>query len=322
MNILSILADIEHVDPEVYDRLDSRRAVFRHLTGLGQKLTAAALPLAVGAVFNKAYAQSPVGASVAEVLNFALRLEYLEAYFYALRPLPGIFSVANVNPDTMALIATDERNHVQFLRTVIGSLGATPVADPGASTFDFTAGKGSNAGDFSGYNRNVTIFLTLAQLFEDLGVRAYKGAAPLLATNKAVLTAALNIHSVEARHASQIRTLRRGLAFGSATPSQVTPVAPYTTVPKSWISGTDNGGPVPTYSAAIYNAGNNTGATASISFPAENNTVQGGINLANLPGASAFPASAFSEAFDEGLDVGTVSAIAKTFVVATSSFFS
>lgn len=54
MNFLQILDDIAQVDPEVYDRLDSRRAIFKNMAGLGQKLSAAALPLAVGAIFNKA----------------------------------------------------------------------------------------------------------------------------------------------------------------------------------------------------------------------------------------------------------------------------
>ena len=70
MNIFQIISEIEKVDPEVYDRLDSRRSIFKHMTGLGQKLTAAAVPLAVGAIFNKAYAQTPVGATVNDVLNW------------------------------------------------------------------------------------------------------------------------------------------------------------------------------------------------------------------------------------------------------------
>ena len=85
MNFFQIISEIEKVDPEVYDRLDSRRSIFKNMAGLGQKLSAAALPLAVGAIFNKAYAQTPVGAGVTDVLNFALKLEYLESYFYNLR---------------------------------------------------------------------------------------------------------------------------------------------------------------------------------------------------------------------------------------------
>lgn len=336
MNIFEILTDLEQVDPDVAGRLDSRRAIFKHMSGLGQKLTAAALPLAVGAIFNRAYAQSPAGLSAIDVLNFALRLEYLESIYYQQRTtLPGLSAA---NTAALNLIATDEANHVNFLRTVIGSLGGTPVAAPSAAIFDYTAGKGSNAGPFANYRTNVDTYLSLAQAFEDTGVRAYKGAAPLTAVmaNKTVLTAALNIHSIEARHASQIRAMRRALATSSSTaPSQGIPQTGNLSVaPKSWISGTDNNGPAPTYTTAIYAAGNDsgtatygasggTGPAAGVTFSAESSVSQGGLTLSpsTSPNFATFPASAFSEAFDEGLDVATVSTIARTFVVAGSTFF-
>ncbi len=337
MNFFQILSEIEKVDPEVYGRLDSRRSVFKHMSGLGQKLTAAALPLAVGAIFNKAYAQTPVGLTVVDVLNFALKLEYLESFFYQQRTaLTGLSTPISTS---LGLIATDEANHVNFLRTVITTtLSSTAVTAPTAATFDYTGGKGSNAGPFIDYRTNINTYLALAQSFEDTGVRAYKGAAPLTSVmaNKTVLTAALNIHSVEARHASQIRAMRRALATtGSPAPSQGVPqTANLSLAPKSWISGTDGGGASPTYTAPIYNAGNDTGAAtygasaasgtaALVTFPAESNTSQGGVTLSTTTSANFanFPATAFSEAFDEGLDVGTVTTIARLFTVTGSTFF-
>ena len=307
MNFLQILADIEQVDPEVYDRLDSRRAVFKNLGGLGQKLTAAALPLAVGAIFNKAYAQTPVGASVNDVLNFALKLEYLEMYFYQIRG--GVTGLSAASAAALGPIATDEANHVAFLRSV---LSGNAIAAPTAAQFDFTA-KGA-------FDPTVAVqYLALAQSFEDTGVRAYKGAAPLLMSNKTVLTAALNIHSIEARHASQIRAMRRAGASSSA-PSQGVPVSPYSTQPKSWISGNDNGGAVPGFTNAIYGAGNNTNAPTNITFDAETNTTHGGLALTALPNTSGFPSAAFSEAFDEGLDVSTVAKIANLFSTSGNYF--
>ena len=314
MNFLQILADIEQVDPEVYDRLDSRRAVFKNLGGLGQKLSAAALPLAVGAIFNKAYAQTPVGASIADVLNFALKLEYLEAYFYQQRTT--VTGLSAVNAAALALIATDEANHVSFLRTVIVALGGTPIAVPATvGVFDYTA-----RGAFPTALTSAATYLALAQSFEDTGVRAYKGAAPLVMANKAVLTAALSIHAVEARHASHIREMRRAGATSSAPSQGVPMLSNLNAAPKSWISGTDNGGAVPGATDAIYGAGSSTNAPAGITFNAEDTTSQGGISLTNLPHTSGFPASAFSEAFDEGLDVGTVARIANVFSVSGTYF--
>jgi hypothetical protein len=323
MNFFQIISEIEKVDPEVYDRLDSRRSVFKHMSGLGQKLTAAAVPLAIGAIFNKAYGQTPAGLSAVDVLNFALRLEYLEKYFYQLRPT-ALFS--SVNQAGLALIAADENNHVTFLTTVINSVAAgRAFPDPTVNAFDYTAG-----GAFPTALTSAGTYLALAQSFEDTGVRAYKGAAPLtnVMANKTVLTAALNIHSVEARHASHIRSMRRaGSPLTQTTPSQGVPAAPYDAAPKSWVSGTDNGGAAAPTTAGIYGAGNDTGpatygasaqtgTAAGVTFPAESNATQGGVALSTTtsPAFSGFPASAFSEAFDEGLDVGTVTAIAKLFV--------
>ena len=67
---------------------------------------------------------------------------------------------------------------------------------------DFTAG-GKYADVFS----NFKTFLALSQTFEDLGVAAYKGQAGNLKGNGAILTAALQIHSVEARHAAEVRRI-------------------------------------------------------------------------------------------------------------------
>jgi len=319
MNFFQIISEIEKVDPEVYERLDSRRAIFKNMSGLGQKLAAAAVPLAVGAIFNKAYAQTPVGINVTDVLNFALKLEYLESYFYNARA--GVTSqMSSQNAAALALIATDEANHVSFLRTTITALGGTPIAVPATTgVFDYTA-----KGTFPTALTNAGVYLAIAQSFEDTGVRAYKGAAPLpsVMANKTVLTAALNIHSVEARHASHIRAMRRA-GISSATPSQGVAVSPYsgpTGAPKSWVSGTDGGGAVPGVTDAIYGAGNNTSAVSGISYDSEASTTQATVVLSTNTTISGFPTSAFSESFDEGLDVGTVTKIANLFSVSGNYF--
>ncbi len=49
-------------------------------------------------------------------------------------------------------------------------------------------------------------FLKTAMVLEDTGVSAYAGAAPMIA-NKKTLSAALSVHSVEARHAAWVRNI-------------------------------------------------------------------------------------------------------------------
>lgn len=325
MNILNLISEIEKVDPEIYGRLDSRRRVFQHLSGFGGKLAAAAVPFALGSLFNKAYAGSTsTTATVVEVLQYALILEHLEANFYN----AGLGTVAAPNMVLTAMLSannlkalrtiqTDETNHVTFLRATITSLGATPVA-PAVADFDFTGSQGgTRPALFADVLINAGTLLAVAQALEDTGVRAYKGGATDLMSNTTVLEAALNIHSVEARHASRLRTMRRGgLMPANDRASAVAAGSNPSTSPKSWVSNQDNGGPAPAATAPVYGAG-----TPAASFPAEDNVVQATVNITNLLTAAnitgltaANAAIAATEAFDEPLDMATVKAIARNFV--------
>jgi hypothetical protein len=206
MNLQNIISELEKVDGDVYDRLKhvSRRHMFNMI---GRKAAAVAAPTVLASALNKAYGQAldPV---VVDVLNFALTLEYLEAEFYNVgMDSPGLLT--GVARTVYSQIQKHENAHVKLLKSV---LGAQAVSKPG---FDFTA-KGAFPNPFSNYN----VFVTLSQAFEDTGVRAYKGQAPRLINNDPILTAALQIHSVEARHAARVRELRgqKGWITGNMSP--------------------------------------------------------------------------------------------------------
>jgi rubrerythrin len=213
MNIYKIVDDIQKTDPEATARM-SRRDMFKQSSFFGRKVAMASIPVALGGLFKKTYAGTQE--SVTAVLNFALTLEYLEDEFYKM----GLAATSLIPADRKAIfnqVSKHETAHVAFIRSVITSLGATPVSKP---TFDFTA-KGTYADVFTNYQT----FLALSQAFEDTGVRAYKGRAAELQSNDVVLTAALQIHSVEARHASMIRRLRA--EKGWITGNMGTPAAVY-----------------------------------------------------------------------------------------------
>lgn len=265
MNIFRIIEDIEKVDPEVYQKLDSRRSIFKSLGNMSKTAALAAIPLALGSVFNKAYGQS--SGTVLEVLNFALKLEYLERNFYT-----GGLAANGLITDGAARAAIQkiqmhEAQHVDILIATIRSLNGTPISEP---TFNF----GKN---FADWNTNYQTFLTLAQAFEDTGVRAYKGQAANLMSNDAVLTAALQIHSVEARHAAHIRRMRNNAG---------------------WIVGAAGNSNVPAGAAAVY-AG-------------EDNVAQGGINDVKTVG-SGYSAEIATAAFDEPLTKEQVAQIVSLF---------
>ena len=281
MNLQNIISEIEKTDPEVYDRLDTRRSAMKNFAKASGKIALASIPFALGSMFQKAYA-SPTAPKdiIIDTLNFALTLEYLESNFYIKAVASGVIP-AGAALTALTVIRDHENAHVTFLKTAISAAGGTPVVFTAAS-FDFTA-KGTFPGVFTDYGT----LLAVAQTFEDTGVRAYKGQAPNLISNNAYLTAALQIHSVEARHAAHLREMRQ--AAGFLVPAGVN-VKPWITLNQSGIG-----------SAAV-----------QASYNGEDNVVQGGVTITNIGG---FPisAAAASEAFDEPLTKDQVTAIVTPF---------
>ncbi|HVX28462.1 MAG TPA: ferritin-like domain-containing protein, partial [Parafilimonas sp.] len=197
MNLNNIFTQIEKTDPEVYDRMDSRRSAIRNV---GSKIALTAVPFLLGGMFKKAYAGDKKMSSVSDVLNFALTLEYLEASFYRNANKTNGLITDNDAKKTFSIIGQHEIEHVAFLTTTIAALGKRPVSEP---KFDYTAG-GAFPTVFSDYDT----FLAVSQTFEDTGVRAYKGQVTNVMSSDTILSAAVRIHSVEARHASKVRQLR------------------------------------------------------------------------------------------------------------------
>ena len=179
---------------------------------------------ALGGAANAA----PSGVSDGAVLNFALNLEYLEAEFYQYAAFGrglddkltsgkgkkgGVKGGRQVSFATPAIrkyaeeIATDELDHVAFLRK---ALGGAKVARPAINIQESFTAAATAAGliqpgeTFDPY-ANEDNFLLAAFVFEDVGVTAYKGAAPLI-SNKTYLEAAAGILAVEAYHAGIVRS--------------------------------------------------------------------------------------------------------------------
>ena len=202
-------------DPEIAARLAARQAEISSGSSMSATTRAGLMrggaALATAALASDVFAQDGgLPGIVVDVLNFALTLEHLEAEFYVRGVGTSGLIPADMRP-SFDQIRKQEVAHVAFLQ---GVLGSRAIAKP---TFDFTAGGGAGNGPFADVFRNAQTFAAVAQTFEDTGVRAYKGQAANLMGHNDVLRAALRIHSVEARHAAQVRRMRgqKGWITGS-----------------------------------------------------------------------------------------------------------
>jgi len=167
----------------------TRRRVLRTLAAAGLIGSAG---LALGGTADAA--TEPQG-DVA-ILNYALTLEYLQSAFYT--EVERIGSLTGETARLARIVGGHERAHVRMLLDV---LGHRAVAKPSF--------------DFHGATDSQNAFVRTAVAFEDLGVAAYKGQAPRIAS-RAYLEAALAIHATEARHAAWIRRIAGVLPAQSA----------------------------------------------------------------------------------------------------------
>ena len=225
-----------------------------------------------GGVFD-ARSRTPINVPLSPAMIYALNLGLLSEYFETELYSRGL-NVAGLIPNELRQVFVRFLlNEVMQRETLLTVLGANAIVKP---NFDFTAGRRL----FSVFSLFDT-FSGLAQSAEDLGVRAYKGQAGNVMADDFILTTALRFHSVEARHASELRRIRGN---------------------KGWITLNQRGN-LPALSQPIYDG--------------EEVTVQGGIDVVALTG---FSAATVSEAFDEPLAGPQVLGIVQNFIRGGYSF--
>jgi Ferritin-like domain len=224
----------------------SRRAL---LVGGGAALAALAMPSAAKA------ASTVTTFGDTDILNFALNLEYLEANFYYLAAFGTNISTTNSLYPTGAMLqgitgtgtqgtvtvkanpkvnftnlaigsyavetAIEEGKHVNFLRTALGSLAVAQPQIDLMTAFNMLSSAAGIAATFDPFANDAN-FLIGAYIFEDVGVTAYHGAAPLISTTttgKTYLAAAAGILAVEAYHAGLVRTTINAIDNGVVFPT-------------------------------------------------------------------------------------------------------
>lgn len=211
----------------------------------------------------------PLTPAMIYALNLGLNSEYFETELYS-RGLNVAGLIPNELRTVFVRLLLNEVMQREILLTILGS---NSIVKP---NFDFTARR-RLFNVFSSFDT----FSGLAQSSEDLGVRAYKGQAGNVMADDFVLTTALRFHSVEARHASELRRIRGQ---------------------KGWITLNSRGN-LPALTQPIYDG--------------EELTTQAGINLVAVTG---LPATTVSEAFDEPLTGPQVLSIVSNFIRGTFDF--
>jgi hypothetical protein len=212
-NVTEVLDPAAQV--EKLKKIAAGRALDRRhfIAALGLTGAAAGAGLMSGcSVSNSTVAATTAGQTQTNILNFALNLEFLEATFYSFVTTGGDISpsVTGVNLqgsgaitgqfatpafasqqiiDLLNEIYFDEYNHVKTLQALLGSAA---VPRPAINLGAFGAVTATNA-------------LSIARLFEDVGVTAYVGATAGLTTSN--LTFAGQILAVESFHAGALRLL-------------------------------------------------------------------------------------------------------------------
>jgi hypothetical protein len=215
----------KNIIPELLAESPNRRSLLKTLG-----LASAAVGAAVAA--GRQLKADPALPPVEDVLQFALNLEYLEAEFYTAATvgktidqlgvdivgsgMPGpttggsMVNFANnlVFSSAIAMeIAQDERDHVTLIRGALMGAGITPIAKPAINL-------GALSGMGAGFGSEAQ-FLTLARIFEDIGVSAYAGATTLsTVTESPYISTAARILATEALHSGNIRlqVARLGIA--------------------------------------------------------------------------------------------------------------
>jgi hypothetical protein len=319
---------LDTIDPELVQRYATRKEEIENGSwaspGIIAALAIGSVPIALAALAKDAQGQGTLPTAIKNVLDFALALEIFENEFYkavlgtsasaaqnaAFAPVRALAAAVPGAVNTIQQIQKHEAAHVATLLAT----GATNVFGLTEASFDFTGNRSAaGGGPFAKATTDLPFLLEVAQGAEDTGVRAYKGQAGNLMSSSAILEAALRIHSVEARHASRIRRMRRAAAGAGATVRYSGTVRGGDAAAAGATDLGTNAAVVTAAFTRIYGAGAN-----STTAPSESNVTHAGVNVSTLSGAN-FGVDAATEAFDEPLDRADVVAIVQPFFIPTIS---
>lgn len=190
---------------ELADDSSSRKRFLKMLGGAGAASAFGVVLAACGEEKKDASGSAAASSSSSDnandlkIVNYALTLEYIEARFYREVGESGLIKDKAVL-QIAKRFGESEQAHVDALKATARALGGSPVSAP-KTNFGPTLDKG------------LKHVLETAATVENLGAAAYLGQAGKI-KSKEILASALQIHSVEARHAAALNILV-GRGFGN-----------------------------------------------------------------------------------------------------------
>ena len=235
-----------------------------------EKLAFASAP-ATFSILGAASSASLAPADVLEALQTCLLVAELQSDLYR-RGLAASGLIPSADVTVFSTTSSHETSHVSALQSLISARGGVPRSAP---VFDYTA-KGNLPG-FAFLSTQYATFTMLAQALEDLGGRTWQGQLPAIRPDPAAFGSGLSMHSVQARHASEVRRLRGK---------------------KGWVTG-NNRDDLPDFMQAVYDG--------------EDNTQQGSVNALSLA-AGVGGSTTATEAFDEPLTTAQTMAFLAVFL--------
>jgi len=175
----------------------SRRRFLKLAGGAGAATASATLVAACGSGAEPmtevgAEQRQPVPGGDAGIVKYALTLEFFEEDFYEQVLDSGQISDGELLSLT-ELVYDNEKKHVETLSQLVEELAVTPPQRP-KTDFDSVIDAGERK------------ILETSAIFENLGAAAYLGQGANI-QDPDILVAALEIHSVEARHAARFNEL-------------------------------------------------------------------------------------------------------------------
>lgn len=206
---------------------------------------------------------------VADAMNVLIRLAHMLSDFYKQGLETKGLIPEGPHREALKTIYKHKQVHTAIMWHVIKAQFGIP--NP-TDSYDFTGGNGSAGGPYPDVLNSSIAFFELAQVMEDVAIRAFKAQTGNLIQDNDAIEVAHRIHTTCGRHAAKIRMIRK---------EQGADIKPWITMKQSGI----------------------TNHTASSMYEGEQNTKQetfgGLVDIRALNGNTTISLEVASEAFDE-----------------------